>query len=278
MHSDGDGIPDQLKHLDLDKNGVPDYMQIDTDAMDTDRDGNGIPDFMERDTDDIEEDTDGDGIPDYLDDDANGDGIPDKQQDADGDGIPDYLDDDDNNDGIVDKAGQCTKDNCPPAPKPAVTPTRKKPPRESSSFWTRMTRRLRQMVQAAMHQGKAQDSPPSSPSPNPVVQHPHEETYDLLDLIRTQIFGANDDKSEDEDHPGKTEVNAEISLGPKFSVEGSTMKHNPKGQLKFSSNHRDRNKCAIKQERKSKTASSSTVQGEHQHNKQQDKAQSIIMW
>ncbi len=39
----------------------------------------------------------------YIDNDSNGDGIPDiEQRDSDGDGVPDYKDTDDDNDGIPD--------------------------------------------------------------------------------------------------------------------------------------------------------------------------------
>ena len=41
-----------------------------------------------------------DGIPNHLDDDDDGDGIPDDKEDADGDAVPDHLDNDDDNNGI----------------------------------------------------------------------------------------------------------------------------------------------------------------------------------
>ena len=62
--------------------------------LDNDSDGDGIPD--------IEDDSDGDGIPDSADDDDDNNGIPDAQEDTDGDGIPNSLDDDDDGDGILD--------------------------------------------------------------------------------------------------------------------------------------------------------------------------------
>ncbi|HZI45109.1 MAG TPA: PilC/PilY family type IV pilus protein, partial [Ilumatobacter sp.] len=62
--------------------------------LDNDSDGDGLPD--------IEDDTDGDGIPDSLDDDDNGDGVLDAEEDTDRDGVPNSLDDDDDNDGIPD--------------------------------------------------------------------------------------------------------------------------------------------------------------------------------
>ncbi len=55
--------------------------------VDNDSDGDGIPDSEESDV-----DTDGDGIPDYLDTDSDGDGIPDSEElRGDADGIPDRL-------------------------------------------------------------------------------------------------------------------------------------------------------------------------------------------
>jgi type IV pilus assembly protein PilY1 len=62
--------------------------------VDNDSDGDGIPD--------VEDDSDGDGIPDSLDDDANGNGILDELEDDDNDGIPNHLDDDDNGNGVPD--------------------------------------------------------------------------------------------------------------------------------------------------------------------------------
>ncbi|KAF5403015.1 hypothetical protein PHET_03766 [Paragonimus heterotremus] len=103
--SDGNGVPDYLE--DSDGDGVPDYLE--------DSDGDGIPDYQDEDATSkfsvktIREikarqkvgDLDGDGIPDHLQGDSDGDGIPDYQEDADGDGIPDYLEDSDG-DGIPD--------------------------------------------------------------------------------------------------------------------------------------------------------------------------------
>ncbi|KAF7259266.1 hypothetical protein EG68_03140 [Paragonimus skrjabini miyazakii] len=103
--SDGNGVPDYLE--DSDGDGVPDYLE--------DSDGDGIPDYQDEDATSkfsvkrIREikarqkvgDLDGDGIPDHLQGDSDGDGIPDYQEDTDGDGIPDYLEDSDG-DGIPD--------------------------------------------------------------------------------------------------------------------------------------------------------------------------------
>jgi len=64
--------------------------------IDDDIDGDGIPDTFNH-------DTDRDGIIDVEDNDMNGDGIPDTyNHDTDGNGIIDVLDDDDDNDGILD--------------------------------------------------------------------------------------------------------------------------------------------------------------------------------
>ena len=62
--------------------------------LDNDSDGDGLPD--------IEDDTDNDGIDDSADDDDNGNGIPDGEEDPDGDGVRNDQDDDDDNDGIPD--------------------------------------------------------------------------------------------------------------------------------------------------------------------------------
>ncbi len=77
---------------DLNENGIPDILEQDSD-------GDGIPDYIEAGTLDIcnepFRDTDGDGVPDYLDLDSDGDGIPDSEEgtgDCDNDGIPNYID------------------------------------------------------------------------------------------------------------------------------------------------------------------------------------------
>jgi uncharacterized repeat protein (TIGR01451 family) len=78
---------------DQDGDGTPDF-------LDDDVDGDGIPNSVEGDG-----DSDGDGIPDYQDTDSDNDGIPDSVEgevDTDGDGVPDYLDEDSDDDGIPD--------------------------------------------------------------------------------------------------------------------------------------------------------------------------------
>ncbi|CAH8555768.1 unnamed protein product [Schistosoma bovis] len=126
--SDGDGIPDYME--DDDGDGIPNYLE--------DEDENGIPDYLENSkqiknqgkykinerpvrkhknketrTDDNKKNIIRYGKNnnkkihsqeryshhDHLEDDSDGDGIPDHQEDEDGDGIPDYLEDDDG-DGI----------------------------------------------------------------------------------------------------------------------------------------------------------------------------------
>jgi type IV pilus assembly protein PilY1 len=62
--------------------------------LDNDSNGDGLPD--------VEADTDLDGIDDSVDDDADGDGTPDGEEDRDGDGVRNDMDDDDDNDGILD--------------------------------------------------------------------------------------------------------------------------------------------------------------------------------
>ena len=107
VDTDKDGTPDFLD-LDADNDGIPDAVEgtVDTDGdgipnfRDTDSDNDGILDAVEGTV-----DTDGDGIPNYLDLDSDNDGIPDAVEgirDTDGDGIPDYLDLDSDNDGIPD--------------------------------------------------------------------------------------------------------------------------------------------------------------------------------
>jgi type IV pilus assembly protein PilY1 len=62
--------------------------------VDQDSDGDGIPD--------IEDDTDGDGLSDANDADDDGDGVNDEMEDLDGDGIPNLTDGDDDGDGMMD--------------------------------------------------------------------------------------------------------------------------------------------------------------------------------
>lgn len=141
LDSDGDGIPDNvefeiivLSGLDTDSDGIDDSLDVDQtggvdlngngidDAFEPgDTDGDGLPDYLDRDSDndgvaDSAEagvsglDGDGGGIDDTFDVDQtggvdlNGDGIDDavNTRDSDADGIPDYLDMDSDNDGIYD--------------------------------------------------------------------------------------------------------------------------------------------------------------------------------
>lgn len=93
--SDNDGLPDAAEGRgDLDKDGFPNY-------LDRDSDGDGIADGIEK-----TGDADKDGKPNYLDTDSDGDGIDDKiegTKDSDKDGQPDFLDTDSDNDGIPDR-------------------------------------------------------------------------------------------------------------------------------------------------------------------------------
>ncbi|WP_269025858.1 invasin domain 3-containing protein [Aquirufa nivalisilvae] len=158
--SDGDGIPDAWEGkdkcrecdnsnddndngwddrgeykavTDSDKDGSPDFLDLDSDNdcirdgveggadwdqdklanfRDTDSDGDGILDIVEVGDCTKPWDTDGDGLKNFEDTDSDGDGIPDnieagkdlsKPVDTDGDGIPDMLDLDSDNDTIPDK-------------------------------------------------------------------------------------------------------------------------------------------------------------------------------
>jgi len=111
--TDGDGLPDYLD-LDSDNDGLTDASE----AGGVDADGDGIIDgFTDADGDGLDDatattpivisDIDGDGTPDHLDTDSDGDGIPDVVEaggtDADGDGMVDGFTDADN-DGIDDNA------------------------------------------------------------------------------------------------------------------------------------------------------------------------------
>ena len=118
---DGDGLDDgvgvvPLTREDTDSDGIPDYLDLDTDndgvfdlveAGGQDRDGDGVND--------VQADMDGDGIPDSVDvdqtmgSDADADGIDDSADvdfvpvaDTDGDGIVDSSDPDPDGDGIAD--------------------------------------------------------------------------------------------------------------------------------------------------------------------------------
>lgn len=95
--ADGDGIgdgaecPGGIPCPDLDRDGVSDVYESNTD----DFDGDGIPDYRD-------EDDDGDSIPTAAENpDPDGDGNPLDAQNTDGDHRPDYLDVDDDNDGVL---------------------------------------------------------------------------------------------------------------------------------------------------------------------------------
>lgn len=83
---------------DLNKNGIPDYLEkgLSTQEAIQDINNNGIPDFLEN-------DSNGNSIPDYLDIDENNNGIPDFfENDSNGNLIPDFLEIDENDNGIPD--------------------------------------------------------------------------------------------------------------------------------------------------------------------------------
>ena len=109
--SGADGIPDPAEgrddagSRDTDNDGVPDY-------LDEDSDGDGLLDLGEaipRGGEGGLADTDGDGVPDTLDRDSDGDSIPDTVEgatgvpDTDGDGTPDFRDTDSDDDGLLDE-------------------------------------------------------------------------------------------------------------------------------------------------------------------------------
>ncbi|MFM6951932.1 MAG: OmpA family protein [Bacteroidota bacterium] len=93
--SDNDGLPDASEgRSDIDKDGLPNF-------LDRDSDGDGIADGIEK-----TGDSDKDGKPNYQDTDSDGDGIDDKVEgvkDSDKDLQPDFLDTDSDNDGIMDR-------------------------------------------------------------------------------------------------------------------------------------------------------------------------------
>jgi hypothetical protein len=117
---DQDGISDEVEGkstlLDTDKDGTPDYLDLDSD-------GDGIPDAVEGLTGVngclLPQDSDSDGTPDFQDTDSDNNGLPDAKEvypdgspydplkppaDTDGDKYPDYADDDNDGDTLPDTA------------------------------------------------------------------------------------------------------------------------------------------------------------------------------
>ena len=104
--ADGDGVAD----------AVEDELGLSVGSVDSDEDG--IADGEEVSSLSEPEDTDGDGTIDALDDDSDGDGIPDSEEagdsdpytvaaDTDGDGVPDFRDLDSDDDGVDDDEDNC---------------------------------------------------------------------------------------------------------------------------------------------------------------------------
>jgi uncharacterized repeat protein (TIGR01451 family) len=111
LDADGDLSGDALKPDDLDKEGIPDYLDASNgDGSGTDitgsgdSDGDGMSDAQECPAAPMCADSDGDGIPNYMisNTDSDGDGILDAVEigadpanpiDSDADGVPDYLED-----------------------------------------------------------------------------------------------------------------------------------------------------------------------------------------
>ena len=99
--ADADGIDDATQPRDTDGDGMPDY-------LDEDSDDDGIPDAIEGTV-----DTDGDGDGNWRDTDSDDDGYSDEDEgnvDTDNDGQADYVDTDSDNDGIPDSADNGDKD------------------------------------------------------------------------------------------------------------------------------------------------------------------------
>ena len=105
IDANGDGIDDNVGATDTDENGVPDYLDLDSD-------NDGVPDTVEGGA--SGSDTDGDGIDDAYDInqtggvDANFDGIDDTAIDTDNDDYPDAQDRDSDNDGLPDAVEAAT--------------------------------------------------------------------------------------------------------------------------------------------------------------------------
>ena len=131
--SDSDGIDDAFSIADTDLDGIPDYLDLDSDndgiadtheqvllnltAIDSDADGlidsvdAELTGGSDTDFDGIDDaalnrhDVDGDGIPNFRDLDSDGDGVDDTVEgtdDSDNDGIENFLDPDSDNDGVLD--------------------------------------------------------------------------------------------------------------------------------------------------------------------------------
>jgi hypothetical protein len=115
--TDSDGLPD---YLDIDSDGDGIYDLVEAGGVDTDGDGR-IDGFVDKDKKGVDDavqasalprfDTDGDGKPDYMDTDSDNDGILDTVEntgsasmptDTDNDGAADYREKDSDNDGVPD--------------------------------------------------------------------------------------------------------------------------------------------------------------------------------
>ncbi len=127
--NNADGIDDSEQLIDRDNDGIPDFLDTDSDndglsdiaeygRVDRDSDGQ-IDNFVDQDNDGVHDgvevdvvsvdDFDADGVADNLDADTDGDGIPDaielflqSSSPGDDDGLPAYLDLDTDNDGVAD--------------------------------------------------------------------------------------------------------------------------------------------------------------------------------
>ncbi|MCU4154678.1 tandem-95 repeat protein [Carboxylicivirga sp. A043] len=117
----------EIKYLLSDIQGGQAEATVYINVVPLDSDFDNIPDAIEN-SDGSSRDTDNDGLPDYMDDDSDDDGISDLIEggivnmcndspvDTDGDGTSDYLDEDSDNDGHTDKAetdADCDNDDTP---------------------------------------------------------------------------------------------------------------------------------------------------------------------